>query len=104
MHDRSSDLTLLEAWDALQVFITGPVVAAGALPGMLICAPGLICFVAVLFFPLVLAAILLSLVAILLLLIAAPVLVVRAILARAHRRRTFRRRSTSSSIAGAPGS
>jgi hypothetical protein len=103
MNDRSTHVTLLEAWDALQVFITGPVVVAGAVPGMLICAPGLICFVAVLFFPLILAAILLSLVAILLLLGAAPVLIVRAILSRAHRRRTSTRRSASSSIARAPG-
>ena len=104
MHDRSSDLTLLDAWDGIQVFLTGPVVAAGALPGMLFCAPGLICLVAVLLIPLILTAILLSLVAILLLLGAAPVLIVRAILPRAHRGRTFKRRSTSSSIAGAPGS
>jgi hypothetical protein len=104
MHDRSSDLTLPEAWDGMQVFLTGPVVAAGAVPGTPFCAPGLICLVAVVLIPPILAAILLSLVAILLLLGAAPALIVRAILSRAHRRRTFKRRSTSSRIAGAPGS
>ena len=104
MHDRSSDLTLLDAWDGIQVFLTGPVVAAGVLPGILLCAPGLIFVGAAVVIPLVLVAILLSLVTILLLLVAAPFLIVRAILSRAHRSRTVERRPTSSSLAGAPGS
>ena len=87
MNDHSSDLTPLEVWDALQVFITGPVVAAGTVPGILICAPGLICFLAVLLFPVVLAAIVLLLLAILVALAAVPVLIVRAMLSFARRHR-----------------
>jgi hypothetical protein len=87
MNDRPAYPTLLEAWDGIQVFLTGPVVAAGALPGMLICAPGIIFLVV---FPLVLAGILLVLFAITLALVAAPFLIVRAMLL-AYRRRTPRR-------------
>jgi hypothetical protein len=87
MHDRSTHLTLLEAWDETQVFLTGPVLAAGVVPGLLFCAPGLIFFGAAIVIPLILVAILLALVAILVLLVAAPVLIVRAIVSRARSRR-----------------
>ena len=88
MHDRSAHFTLLEAWDEFQVFLTGPVIAAGVVPGLLFCAPGLIFFGAAVVIPLLLIAILLVLAAIVLSLVAAPLVIVRAILSRARRRRT----------------
>jgi hypothetical protein len=87
MNDRSTYPTLVEAWDGIQVFLTGPVIAAGAVPGMLFCAPGIIFLVV---FPLVLAGVLLLLVVTALALVAAPFLFLRAMLL-AYRRRTPRR-------------
>jgi hypothetical protein len=90
MNDRSPHLTLPEVWDEIQPFLTGPVIAAGAVPGMLFCAPGIIFFGAAVVIPLVAVALLLLLLATLGALLAAPVLIVRA-LVLAQRRRTPRR-------------
>jgi hypothetical protein len=87
MNDHSPDVTLPQAWDEIQVFLTGPVVAAGVLPGLLLCVPGLAFVGAAVIIPRVAVALLLLLLAILLALLAAPVLLVRA-LVRAYRRRT----------------
>jgi hypothetical protein len=87
MKDRAPDVTLPQAWDEIQVFLTGPVVVAGTVPGLLLCVPGLAFFGAAVILPLVAFALLLLLLGAVGAVLAAPVLLVRA-LVRAYRRRT----------------
>jgi len=99
MKNRSDPATLGEAWDGMQVFLTGPVLAMGIVPGFLLCVPGLVLFGAALVLPLVLLAIVITLVGAVL---AAPFLLVRAI--RGQARRYRRRQPRSARPARAAGS
>jgi membrane protein implicated in regulation of membrane protease activity len=97
MNDRSPHMTLPEAWDEIQVFLTGPVVVGPVLPGLLFCVPGIIFIGAPVVIPLVAFGLLLLALWIVVALIAAPVLLVRALvphvraLVLAHRHRTPKR-------------
>ena len=88
MVDRSPHMTPVEAWDEIQVFLTGPVLAAGVVPGMLLCAPGIIFFGAAVVIPLVVIAILGLAVVAVLGLVAAPFFLMRALVSHLRERRT----------------